>query len=68
MSAKFDEGNTFTASIGPPLPQGEYAGTGKNEQGTFWRWRNYRENLYNRAENICTGIYNCKHNGIRRRN
>ncbi|KAK4446453.1 hypothetical protein QBC34DRAFT_150484, partial [Podospora aff. communis PSN243] len=58
-AGRFDDGNVFTATIGPPVAQGEFAGTGKASQGSFSCWRNHRKNLYNWAEHLCTGIYDC---------
>ena len=34
-SVKFPDGNVFTATIAPPVVQGQYAGTGKAGQGDF---------------------------------
>ena len=62
-SGRFDDGNVFTSTIGPPVPQGEFAGTGQASQGSFSCWKNYRTNLYNWAEHLCTGIYDCNRKG-----
>lgn len=62
-SGRFPYGNVFTATIGSPVAQGEFAGTGKANQGSFSCWRNHRKNLYNWDEHICTGIYDCNRQG-----
>lgn len=43
--------------MGPPAPQGEFAGTGRANQGDFSCWRDHRKNVYNWVEYLCTGIY-----------
>jgi len=58
-SGKFDDGNVFTATIGPPVGEGEFAWTGKASQGVFSCWGKYRKNLYKWAEHLCTGVYDC---------
>jgi hypothetical protein len=64
VSATFPDGNVFSASIPQAVPDGAYAGTGKNKQGEFTCWRKYTPNLYTHNGVNCYGVYDCNHSAI----
>jgi hypothetical protein len=64
VSASFPDGNVFSASIPQVVPDGAFAGTGKNKQGTFTCWRKYTPNLYTKNGVTCYGVYDCNHAAI----
>lgn len=57
----------FTATLGPIVANGEYAGYGHNGVDgnlihNFNCWRNYQYNLYEWQNARCSGVYYCNHN------
>lgn len=56
-----DTGVTFTATLGPKVADGEYAGTGHNGYGGFNCWQRYAKNLYRYGETTCHQVYACNH-------
>lgn len=57
-----DTGVTFTATIGPKVADGGYAGTGHNGYGSFRCWQEYSQNLYTYGGTTCSQVYYCNHN------
>ncbi|KAK4442575.1 hypothetical protein QBC34DRAFT_444079 [Podospora aff. communis PSN243] len=62
-SGTFGDGNVFTATIGRPVAQGEFAGTASASPGDFSCWRNHRKGLYIWDAYMCDGIYDCNRKG-----
>ncbi|KAK3990905.1 hypothetical protein QBC44DRAFT_324391 [Cladorrhinum sp. PSN332] len=54
-------GVIFTASLGPKVNDGEYAGTGENGYTTFTCWQRYRASLYEYDKTTCSQVYECNH-------
>lgn len=55
-------GVTFTATIGPKVAEGEWAGTGDNGYGSFNCWQKYVGGLYRYESTTCSQVYVCNHN------
>ncbi|KAL2268269.1 hypothetical protein VTJ83DRAFT_3115 [Remersonia thermophila] len=56
-----DTGVTFTASLGPAVNEGQFAGTGENGYGSFSCYRNYVPRLYVYDNTECSQVYLCDH-------
>ncbi|KAL1843469.1 hypothetical protein VTJ49DRAFT_1579 [Mycothermus thermophilus] len=56
-----DTGVTFTASLGPAVEEGQFAGTGENGYGNFSCYRNYVPRLYTYDNTECSQVYLCDH-------
>jgi hypothetical protein len=52
---------TFTATIGPRVADGQFAGTGNNGYGNFSCYQSYVQNLYTYGNTICSQVYVCDH-------
>jgi hypothetical protein len=61
--ATFPDGVTFSATILKVVAEGEYAGPGKNNYGTFSCWAHYVPNMYKTDSRTCTAVYVCDHAG-----
>ncbi|KAK4226629.1 hypothetical protein QBC38DRAFT_479902 [Podospora fimiseda] len=60
--ALFTGTNTkFTATLGPKVNDGEYAGMGDNGYTTFNCWQKYKPNLYTYGNTTCSQVYDCNH-------
>ena len=64
ISATFDSGVTFTANITTVVAQGQYAGTGENDYGSFTCWYNSTSNLYHWGNATCDEVYDCNHQAL----
>ncbi|KAK4162439.1 hypothetical protein QBC43DRAFT_321936 [Cladorrhinum sp. PSN259] len=51
----------FTATLGPKVSDGEFAGTGENGYTTFTCWQEYKPNLYEYDKTTCSQVYDCNH-------
>lgn len=52
---------TFTATLGPRVDEGEYAGTGNNGYGTFSCYQRYYKDRYTWEKTTCSQVYDCDH-------
>ncbi|KAK1753027.1 hypothetical protein QBC47DRAFT_404389 [Echria macrotheca] len=56
-----DTGVTFTATIGPKVADGQWAGKGDNGYGSFNCWQKYFTSLYVYSGTTCSQVYLCSH-------
>ncbi|KAK0625452.1 hypothetical protein B0T17DRAFT_617542 [Bombardia bombarda] len=56
-----DTGVTFTATLGPRVAEGQYAGNGTNGYGTFSCWARFLSLLYSYDGTTCNQVYDCDH-------
>lgn len=56
-----DTGVTFTASLGPKVDEGRFAGVGDNGYGSFGCWQRYVPQLYVYESTVCSQVYECDH-------
>lgn len=54
-------GVTFTATLGPRVADGEYAGKGNNGYGDFSCWASYEKDVYQWGNVSCSMVYDCDH-------
>jgi hypothetical protein len=54
-------GVTFTATLGPAVAEGQFAGTGENGYGNFSCYQSYVNALYVYSATTCSQVYLCDH-------
>ncbi|SPQ24855.1 ffa9d720-6d1a-4006-8778-d8841bda6793 [Thermothielavioides terrestris] len=56
-----DTDTTFTATLGPRVEDGQFAGTGNNGYGNFSCYQKYVSQLYTYDNTVCSQVYVCDH-------
>jgi hypothetical protein len=52
---------TFTATIGPRVEDGQFAGIGNNGYANFTCYQRYFQDLYTYGNTVCSQVYLCDH-------